>query len=63
VIPFDEYRQLLEDARLLDGNNPVRVWRDYRGLVAAGLAKACGVTAATVSQIESGKSKSAITLF
>lgn len=92
VIPYDEYRQLLEDARmlsdimdidmakkafesgdeelipaevvdrLLDGANPVRVWREYRGLAAADLAKACGVTAAAISQIESGKRRSSVTL-
>ena len=92
VIPYNEYRQLLEDARmladikdfdmaknavefgdeelipatvvdrLLDGDNPVRVWREYRGLTATDLAKACGVTAAAISQIESGKRKSSVTL-
>jgi DNA-binding XRE family transcriptional regulator len=92
VIPYYEYRQLLEDARmladirdfdmakkavesgdeelipadvvdrLLDGDNPVRVWREYRGLTAAALAKACGVTASAISQIESGKRKSSVTL-
>ena len=92
VIPYYEYRQLLEDARmladirdfdmakkavesgdeelipadvvdrLLDGANPVRVWREYRGLTAADLAKVCGVTAAAISQIESGKRKSSVTL-
>lgn len=92
VIPYDEYRRLVEDAemladvrdfaaarkalaageeelipaevvdRLLDGANPVRVWREYRGLSAADLAKGCGVTAAAISQIESGKRKSSVIL-
>lgn len=48
--------------RLLDGGNPVRVWREYRGFSAADLAKDCGVTAAAISQIESGKRKSSVTL-
>ncbi|WP_230198958.1 helix-turn-helix transcriptional regulator [Geotalea daltonii] len=48
--------------RLLDGENPIRVWREYRRLSAADLAKACGVTAAAISQIESGKRKSSVTL-
>ena len=48
--------------RLLEGDNPIRVWREYRGLSAADLAKACGVTAAAISQIESGKRKSSVTL-
>lgn len=92
VIPYDEYRRLIEDAemladvrdfdaarkalaagveevvpaevvdRLLDGGNPVRVWREYRGISAADLAKACDVTAAAISQIESGKRKSSVVL-
>jgi transcriptional regulator with XRE-family HTH domain len=48
--------------RLLDGANPMRVWREYRALSAAELAKACGVTAAAISQIESGKRKSSVIL-
>lgn len=90
VIPYHEYRRLIEDAemlanvkdfdaaqkalatdgeelipagvvdRLLDGDNPVRVWREYRGISAADLAKGCGVTAAAISQIESGKRASSV---
>ena len=92
VVPYDEYRRLVEDAemladvrdfdtarkallageeelipaevvdRLLDGDNPVRVWREYRRLSATDLAKACGVTASAISQIESGKRKSSVIL-
>ena len=40
--------------RLLNGENPVRVWRKHRGLSVSGLAAACGLTPAAVSQIESG---------
>lgn len=46
--------------RLLDGDNPIRVWREYRGISAAELAKACDVTAAAISQIESGKRTSSV---
>jgi len=48
--------------RLLDGDHPVRVWREHRKVSAAELAKACGVTASAVSQIESGKRKSSVML-
>lgn len=41
--------------RLLDGENPIRVWRNCRGLSASDLAAACGLTPAAVSQIENGK--------
>ena len=73
VRDFDAARQALaagdEEAissevvdRLLDGEHPVRVWREYRGISAAELAKACGVTPAAISQIESGKRKSSVQL-
>lgn len=45
---------------LLEGDNPVRVWREYRGISAADLGRACGVTAAAISQIESGKRMSSV---
>lgn len=40
--------------RLLDGENPVRVWREYRGLSIRELAGKVGITAAYLSQIETG---------
>ena len=41
--------------RLLTGDNPVRVWREYRGLKTGELAEAAGLSQAYVSQIEAGK--------
>ncbi len=40
--------------RLLDGENPVRVWRTYRGMTLAALAKAVGISQPYLSQIENG---------
>ena len=40
--------------RLLDGENPVRVWREHRGMAAKDLAKLAGISAPYLSQIESG---------
>jgi len=45
--------------RLLDGENPVRVWRRYRGKTQAGLAAAAGLSAPYLSQIESGRRSAA----
>ena len=42
-------------SRLLAGENPVRVWREWRGLTARALAEAAGVTPAFLSQIEGGQ--------
>jgi DNA-binding XRE family transcriptional regulator len=41
--------------RILAGENPVRVFRGYRGLTLQQLADSCGVTNSHISQIEKGK--------
>lgn len=48
--------------RLLDGDNPLRVWREFRGLNSAQLAAACGVSAAAISQLETGKRQPSVAL-
>ena len=40
--------------RLLDGENPIKVYRQYRGLTQKGLAGKAGTKAAYISQIETG---------
>ena len=40
--------------RMIDGENKIRVWREYRGLTIKALAEAAGVTPAYLSQIETG---------
>ncbi len=41
--------------RLTAGESPLKVWREYRGLTLAVLGEQCGVSAAAISQIETGK--------
>ena len=41
--------------RIIDGESPVRVWREYRGLKARELAEAAGISQSYLSQIESGE--------
>lgn len=41
--------------QLLSGENPLRVWREYRGLTVKALAEAAGVASSYLSQIETGK--------
>ena len=41
--------------RLLSGENPVRVWREHRGLKAQTLAERSRISAAYLSQIEGGQ--------
>ena len=40
--------------RILDGESPVRVWREYRGLSVKQLAASAQISAAYLSQIEGG---------
>lgn len=48
--------------RLIDGEPPVRVWREHRGLSQAQLAKQAGVTQGAVAQLESGSRRGSVTL-
>ena len=41
--------------RILEGENKILAWREYRGLSAKALAEAAGITQAYLSQIETGK--------
>jgi DNA-binding XRE family transcriptional regulator len=41
--------------RMLDGENRVMVWREFRGLSSKQLAEAAGISQAYLSQIEAGK--------
>lgn len=41
--------------RMLDGENRVAVWREFRGMTSKRLADAAGITQSYLSQIETGK--------
>ena len=43
-------------ARLTAGDNPLKVWREYRGFTLRVLAAEIGISSAAVSKIETGKS-------
>jgi len=40
---------------ILDGENPVKVWREYRGFTQQQLAEASGISTPYLSQIETNK--------
>jgi DNA-binding XRE family transcriptional regulator len=42
---------------LLDGKNPLRVWREYRGLTQQQVAEVAGISKPYLSQLESGQRK------
>ena len=63
---FDEIKARIESGEeelipahvpyaIIDGENPVKVWREYRGLTQQQLAAEAGISAAYLSQIETGK--------
>lgn len=48
---------------ILDGGSPLRVWRKYRGLTLASLARSVGVSRGYLSQIENGHKSGTLDLF
>jgi len=48
--------------RLLDGENPVRVWRDHRKLSAQALAEKARISAAYLSEIETGRKEGSVSV-
>jgi DNA-binding XRE family transcriptional regulator len=40
---------------ILDGENPIKVWREFRGLSQTELAEKAGISAPYLSQLETGK--------
>jgi DNA-binding XRE family transcriptional regulator len=46
--------------RLLNGEGPLRVYRDQRGLTQAGLAERTGVNRITVAEIETDRKKGSV---
>jgi DNA-binding XRE family transcriptional regulator len=45
---------------LLDGENPIKVWREYRGQTQQQLADTAGISKPYLSQIETGKRKGTV---
>ena len=54
LVPFELSK------RLADGEHPVRVWREHRGLKASELAASAGVAASYLSDIEKGKKSGSV---
>ena len=53
--PDQELAPLDLAKRIAQGTHPVRVWREFRGMKAGELARASGVAASYLSDIENGK--------
>jgi DNA-binding XRE family transcriptional regulator len=48
---------------ILDGESPVRVWRQHREMSQVQLAEATGISQAYLAQIETGKREGTLTLY
>lgn len=69
VRDYDEAKKAIENGEelvpsevvyaILDGENPIKVWREYRGLTQRQLAEAVGISTPYLSQLETGKRKGA----
>ena len=71
VQDYDSAKMALEEGKeellpesfvneLLAGANPVKLWREYRGLTQKVLAGAAGISVPYLSQLESGKRKGSL---
>jgi len=64
---YDKAKQAIADGEelvpgevtyaILDGENPIKVWREHRGFTQQQLADTAGISTPYLSQIESGKRK------
>jgi DNA-binding XRE family transcriptional regulator len=52
-----------EAKRLLAGENPVRIWREKRGMTQRALAAAAAIPAGYLSEIESGKKPGSVAAY
>ena len=49
--------------RLLEGEHPIKIWRDHRGLTSQALAEAAGVSRSYLAEIESRRKPGSIQAF
>jgi mRNA interferase RelE/StbE len=55
AIGRDEQVPALYARRFIAGETPLRVWRDFRGLTQAALARTSGVNRVQIAEIEAGR--------
>ncbi len=71
VAAFDRFKERLASGeeelmpaefanRIIDGENPLRVWRQFRGVSSKDLAEQAGISVAYLSEIETGKKDGSI---
>ena len=74
VQDYDSAKMALEEGKeellpesfvneLLEGTNPVKLWREYRGLTQKKLADVVGISVPYLSQLETGKRKGSLDVY
>lgn len=74
VQDYDSAKMALEEGKeellpesfvneLLEGANPVKLWREYRGLTQKKLADVVGISVPYLSQLETGKRKGSLEVY
>ncbi|HEY7807999.1 MAG TPA: helix-turn-helix transcriptional regulator [Croceibacterium sp.] len=59
----EEYLPIELVDRLMEGENPLKVWRQYRGFSQEALAKIVGRNGSWIAKLEKGKGKGDVTLW
>lgn len=73
VAAFDRFKERLASGeeelmpaefanRIIDGESPLRVWRQFRGVSSKDLAEKAGISIAYLSEIETGKKDGSISV-
>ena len=60
--PEEETIPLAFAERMFNGESPVRVWREHRGMKAGELADAAGISRSCLSAIENGDEQGSVTV-
>jgi DNA-binding XRE family transcriptional regulator len=67
ILEFDKAKSANEETfpleiveRLLEGESPLRVFREYRGYTQVQVSKKVGLTQATIAELEKGEQKGSI---
>lgn len=67
VLAYDEAKSATEETfpvelveRLIEGESPLRVYREFRGFTQVQIAQKIGLTQATIAELEKGKQKGSI---
>lgn len=62
-IPKERMLPMAAAGRILNGEHPLRVWREHRGRTAVELAEAAGIARSYLTEIETGRKPGSISAY